>query len=309
MKSGDQRCILICDIGFANANMINMCKMDENGKRVWMNRPKAFVCEETVVVAMGGNPTSSQVQMYSLSETRQLPDFYETEASFLQRGTVVFAFGRLQFYATSADNCLSISYKFDGPRSGTKVNSSISAHIHTSIKMDKIYLLSEQETGVVVEQIEMHELANNVQVARKMLTIDIGDGITGNLGCAARFSDTSFLYISGTKAVEINIVSRNYKILPGELNLARLSPGCDVIQIGGIMTTLVGGGEDGLSRKTSEYYDKKSQTWKFTSGNFTNPRYCYLFRFSDSNLVEESIEMEILLFLFFTPSRSCFIFN
>ena len=82
-----------------------------------------------------------------------------------------------------------------------------------------------------------------------------------------------------------------------------------MIQIDGIMTTLVGGGEDGLSRKTSEYYDKKSQTWKFTSGNFTNPRYCYLFRFSDSNLVEESIEMEILLFLFFTPSRSCFIFN
>ena len=60
---------------------------------------------------------------------------------------------------------------------------------------------------------------------------------------------------------------------------------------------------------TVKYYDKKLQMWKFTSGNFTNPRYCYLFRFSDSNLVEESIEMEILLSLFFTPSRSCFIFQ
>ncbi len=290
MKSRDQRCFLICDIGFANANMINMCKMDENGKRVWSKHPKAHVCEETVVIAMGGNPTSNQVQMYSLSETRQLPDLYETKDSFLNRGTVVFAFGRLQFYATSGDNCLSIPYKFDGPRLGTKVNSSISPNgIQTSVKMDHIYLLSEQETGVVVEQITMQDIANNVQVAKKMLTIAIGDGITGNLGCAARFSDTSFLYISGAKAVEVNIVSRDYKILPGELNLARLSPGCDVIQIDGMMTILVGGGEGAMGRKTSEYYDKKSQMWIFTSGNFTNPRYFYISEYT--NLTEHCVNL------------------
>ena len=281
MKSNNQRCMLVCDIGYAGGGRPLFCRTDADGNRVWRTLFKGHVCEETVVITMGGNQTPNLVQMISLSETRQLPDFYESTDTFTKRGTVQFnlKLEQLQHYTTSGDNCLTIAYKFEGPSSSSVVESAKStSHVHTSVKMDKIYLLSEQETGVVVQQIEMKDEAKNIQIARDFLTIDIGDGLTGNLGCTARFSETSFLYISGTRAAEVNIVSRDYKILPGEMNLERKSPGCDVIEIDGMMTTLVGGGEGTKARKTSEYYDKKSKMWKFTNGNFSNSRYYFIIK-------------------------------
>ena len=282
MKSRNQRCVLVCDIGYVNLAIMLYCTTDADGNRVWKKLNKRTnVCEDTVVIAMGGNQTSNQVQMISLTKTIQLPDFYESTATFTEKGTFQFdpaqlAKGQLLYYTTSGDNCLSIAYKFAGPSLSTVVKSAKStSRIHTSVRMDQIYLLSEQETGVVVQQLE---IKNNIQVARDFLTIDIEDGLTGNMGCTARFSDTSFLYISGTRAAEVNIVSRDYKILPGEMNLERKSPGCDVIEIDGMVTTLVGGGEGTKARKTSEYYDKKSQMWKFTNGNFSNSRYYFLIK-------------------------------
>ena len=47
-------------------------------------------------------------------------------------------------------------------------------------------------------------------------------------GCAVRFSDFSFLYICGKKAVEYSIINFESRILPGELNYYREEHACEI---------------------------------------------------------------------------------
>ncbi len=274
MKSKRQRCMLVCDIGYTSGNMILTCTIGPDNKRFWNNLAPGHKCYETVVVTMGGNPNRNHVHMISKSESKQLPNFFETDPTFLNRGTVQFKGGRLLFYSPNEDDTLSIEYIFEGPNPGSKVNfTSQTNGILSSVKMDFIYILDEKSTGVVVEQITLSgTYPNKIHIAKEVLTIVNKDGFRGHLGCAAKFSDTSFIYIAGTKAVEVNIVSREYKFLPGELNIQRDAPGCDVITIDGMMTVLVAGGIGTEAGHTSEYYDKNSKLWKLTSGNLTDAR-------------------------------------
>ena len=274
MKSKSQRCMLVCDTGYTSGQMILDCILGPDNQRYWNNLLPGHKCYETVVVIMGGNPNRNHVHMLSKSESKQLPNFFETDPTYLHRGTVQFNVGQLLFYSPKEDDTLSIEYNFSGPNPSSKVNfTSQTTGILSSVKMDSIYILDEKSTGVVVEQIELTGSPLKItHVAKEVLTIVNKDGFRGHLGCAARFSDTSLIYIAGTKAVEVNIVSREYKFLPGELNIHRDAPGCDVIMIDGMMTVLVAGGNGIEAGHTSEYYDKNLLVWKLTSGNLTDAR-------------------------------------
>ena len=185
--------------------------------------------------------------------------------------------GTVQILSAHALYCSSgFCYPYDFTGSSQRFNVSfddgMSANRVTSVRMSYIYILTSKDS-----EIDIFQLTNDIKIAptaKKRVTIECNTivGLSVKGGCAVRFTDYSFLYIGGYKAVEVEIINYSYKQLPGTLNHKREYFGCDVVVIDGVETVLVAGGKDSEASRTSEYYDRNDNSWKLTTGGLIYPR-------------------------------------
>ena len=173
-------------------------------------------------------------------------------------------FGKAWYYC----NSYCFSYDFDLGEAKRYADmtypKSYSSYGIKSVRMDYVHLLISSQSKLEVVRLTNGGIA--------IVTIENIDGLSTKVGCAVRFTDYSFLYIGGEKAVEINIITNTYTELPGVLNHKREYFGCDVVDMGGGETVIVAGGKGSEASKTSEYYDRSTQSWKLTGGNLIYPR-------------------------------------
>ena len=283
-KSSDSRCYLLCNVGYyADWNVIQ-CQPDQNGNPIWHvdlkigenkigeNGYEWYKCRETVTVMVGGEGTYAKVQMVANNKAIQLPDFFNESNGNMGHGTIQHVFGQVLYYCSlmTVPQC----YRYSGYQTQSEkfglTDLAKSKYGHTSVRMDLVYILTGQTAGIVVQQLTDGQACVD-QIVTDITTIKLEDGLSSEFGCTARFTDYSFIYIGGKKAVEINLISKDYRMLPGELNFERKKAGCDVIMIDGVETVLIAGGSHDDAQGTSEYFDKAKQMWKPT-GNLEVPR-------------------------------------
>ncbi len=205
-----------------------------------------------------------------------MPDFYDSsyEYSYQKDGTVQIIFATALYCSRS----YCFPYGFTGPAQRFTSNfsspygssTSYGSYGMTSVRMNFIHLLISGYSTI-----EIVQLTNDIDKAPAAFDIEEIENIAGlsiRKGCAVRFTDYSFLYIGGDKAVEVEIINNSYKELPGTLNHNREHFGCDVVVIDGVETVLVAGGKGSEASKTSEYYDRNAKSWVLTPGGLIYPR-------------------------------------
>ena len=266
-KSSDSRCYLVCDIGYYADHNVIPCRTDPGGKKIWKvdlihhgeNGYQWYKCRETVILMMGGEKTYTKVQVVTDTKVSQLPDFYTESNANLGHGTFQFLFGQVLYYNSLTDIPQCYKSIFNTASKYPIPDIAKADYGHVSVRMDLVYLLTEQIAQIVVQQLTDGHC--DTQKVSLFTTIKLEDELSSEFGCAARFTDYSIIYIGGKKAVEINLITKDYTILPGELNYERKKAGCDLIMVDGIETVLVAGGIHGDAQGTSEYFDKNLQGW------------------------------------------------